>query len=400
MPIFSYKAKSAKGRPVSGSVEATSSAQAVEVLHRKGWIPITISEAKPVFSAFGGGRVRVSSKDKVVFTRQLATMLEAGLPLTQALDVLSKQVGSVGLRKILTEALSGVRGGSPLSDGFAQYPEVFSKIYVSLVRAGEASGSLDKVLLRLADTLEKSEEFKAKVKGAMVYPAIVVTAMLAVFTIIMIFVMPKLTDMYADLGTDLPASTRVMIGISDFAVSKWWLVLLLIIAAVVAIRITSKTKQGSYFLARLSLRLPIFGKLTKNVELTEFTRTLSLLGFSGMPILDSLEIVAAGINNLLYRDAVREAARQVTHGARLSAPLSADDSFPPILSQMVAVGEETGMLPDVLEKVSVFFERESEHTVKNLTTALEPFIMVVLGIGVAILVLSIVLPIYNLTAQF
>lgn len=402
MPIFSYKAKTPEGKTISGSVEAVSSSKAAAVLRRKGWVVVSIGKKQESFNPLQVvGRIRgVSGKSRVVFTRQLATMLEAGLPLTQCLDILSQQVTDLELKKIVEDALSAVQGGAPLSKSFERYPRVFSRIYVSLIRAGEASGSLDKILLRLADTQEKSQEFRGKVKGAMIYPAIVITTMFAVFAIIMLFVMPKLTGMYADLNTELPTSTKVLIAVSDFFVSKWWLLLLMMGGAVAGFVAFKRTRGGKYALAKLSLKIPVLGKLGAKSELAEFARTLSLLSGAGLPILTALERVSEGINNILFREAIEEATSQVARGVRLSLPLRSNPIFPPILSQMVAVGEETGKLPEVLGKLAVFFERETEQLVKNLTTALEPFIMIVLGVGVALLVLSIVMPIYNLTAQF
>ena len=327
-------------------------------------------------------------------------MITAGLPLTQAIDILFKQESDPRLRDIVGQLFRDVESGNTLNQSLAKYPEVFSRIYVNLVKAGEASGSLDKVLTRLADNEEKMREFKSQVKGAFIYPIIVVVVMIIVFVVMMVFVVPKLTSMYKDLGAELPLPTKILIGLSDVFTHQFYIPLILAIAAVGFYRYFSKTDVGIRQMAELQFKIPVFGKLRKQSELTEFSRTLSLLVSAGIPILEALSIVSDAIDDPIYRDALKDAARQVERGASLSTPLKADPHFPPLLSQMVAVGEETGKLDEVLMKVSNFFESETEIALKGLTSALEPMIMIFLGVLVAALVISIILPIYKLTSSF
>lgn len=402
MAIFIYKAKDLGGKVYQGTIEAPSQALAARTLTGRGWVPYSIvpREESLGFSHLFQKIKGIRGSEKVVFTRQLATMIGAGLPVTQALDILRKQAGDERMSEIIEETLHNVESGGTLSSSFARYPELFNRVYVNLIKAGEASGSLDKILLRLADNEEKSAEFNSKVRGALVYPGIVMVVMVVVFIVMMTFVVPKLTTMYKDLGTELPLPTQILIGISDIFTQKWWLLIILSISGFFLYRYIASTDSGIRKMAELSFKVPILGNLKKETELTEFTRTLSLLVSAGLPILDSLSIVSEAVENILFRESIEAASKQVERGVNLSVPLRADKNFPPILSQMISVGEETGKLDEVLSKVSQFFENEAEATVKNLTVALEPIIMIVLGVVVGALVISIILPIYKLTAQF
>ncbi|MCL5004066.1 MAG: type II secretion system F family protein [Patescibacteria group bacterium] len=403
MPTFDYRARDKEGKVITGTVEAGNENIAASVISQRGWIPTLILQKGsrsgflgPV-RLFGSG---ISSTKRTVFTRQLATMVNAGLPLTQSLEILYKQSAGTRLGEVVEQIFHDVEAGSTLNQSMAKYPEVFSRVYVNLVKAGEASGSLDKVLNRLAENEEKMNEFTGKVKGAFVYPVIVLFVMAVVFVVMMVFVVPKLVLMYRDLGTALPLPTKILIWISDLFTKRFYLPLGFVIAAVIGYRYFSQSDYGIRETSRLAFKIPIFGNLKKQSELTEFARTLSLLVSAGIPILDALSIVSEAINDPVYREALKEASAQVERGAPLSNYLKANDNFPPLLSQMIAVGEETGKLDEVLLKVSSFFENETENALKALTVALEPAIMIVLGILVALLVISIIMPIYQLTSAF
>ncbi len=402
MPIFSYSTKSKDGKTFTGLVEASGSEQAVSILRDRGWVVTSLYEKEsPRELSFWLKKLnRVSEAEKVIFTRQLATMSEAGLPLDKSLDILTKQTKNVRLKEIMEAAHRDVEGGSSLSASLSRYPEVFDRVYVNLLKAGEASGSLDKVLSRLAEVGEQNREFAGALKQAMIYPVIVIGSMSLVFIIMVVFVLPKLTDMYKDLGVPLPLPTQIMMGFSSLIVNQWWLLIIIGIGLFFAFRYFAKTTYGQYKLAALMLHLPVFGKITATSELAQFSRTLSLLVASGLPFLECLEIVSLGLKNVLYRDALKEAAKQVERGINLSVPLRSNPLFPPILSQMLTVGEETGKMDDVLFKVSKFFEDDVSRSLKVITTALEPAIMIVLGILVGVLVFSIITPIYKLTSYF
>jgi len=402
MPVFKFTAKDKSGQTRSGTVEAATKTAALDTLKKQELVVVSFAEESgritvgELFQRLRG----VPFGEVVTFTRQLSTMMKAGLPLTQSLEILAAQTGNRTMREVVSDALRNVEGGLPLSQSLAKHPQVFPKVYASLLKAGEASGTLDKILVRLADTLEKQRDFRSKTKGALIYPAIVTLAMVGVFVIMVVFVIPKLSVMYETMGVQLPAPTRVLMSISTLFTKRWWLLALIIIAAIFGWRALKKSQSGKYLLAQLNFRLPIFGKLSKQTELAEFTRTLSLLVGSGIPIVEALEIVAEAVKNPLYRDAIVAASEKVRRGTPLSEPLRTDPNFPPLVAQMIAVGEETGKLDDVLGKLAVYFEAEAEQTVKNLSTAMEPLIMILLGVMVGALVLSIILPIYQLTTQF
>jgi len=399
---YSYFVKDKQGAERRGKVEASSEQAAIKLLKNQGFVVINLSSKKEgldLSKLFQKLQGRVYG-EKIAFTRQMATMISAGLPVAQALEILSKQTSSERMRQVLGESLADVKGGSSLSKSFGKHKDVFDNTYISLVEAGETSGTLDKLLLRLADNLEKNREFRSKTRGALIYPAIVTVAMIVVFIIMVVFVIPKLSDMYETLGAELPLPTQILIGMSNAITQGWWAVILLIGIFAAGIRFYAKTDVGKRSLAEISFRLPIFGKLNKKKDLTEFTRTFGLLIGSGIPIIDALGIVSGSFKNILYVQAITEVSQKVEKGSSLSKAIQEDELFPPIVSQMVGVGEETGKVDEVLSKLSIFFEGEVDNVIKNLSVALEPLIMIVLGLMVGLLILSIITPIYKLTSQF
>jgi type IV pilus assembly protein PilC len=301
---------------------------------------------------------------------------------------------------VVSNLLREVEGGNTFAKSLEKQPDVFDRIYVQLIRAGELGGVLDTVLDKLAENLEKDKEFRAKTKGAMIYPVIVLLAMMVVGFIMMTFVIPKLTAMYEDFGAELPLPTLILIGISNFMTKFWWLFILLAVGLSVAFRRWYKTSLGQKKIDELLFKIPIIGSLRQKIILTNFSRTLSLLLTSGVPLLGSLAIVSEAAGSILYRNALTEVYKKVEKGVSLSRAMSVYNLFPGILHQMLAVGEETGKLDEVLLKLSTYFESESEQAVKNLTAAMEPLIMVVLGLGVGAMVIAIIMPIYSLTSQF
>jgi type IV pilus assembly protein PilC len=326
-------------------------------------------------------------------------MISAGLPLANALSILVQQ-SKAEMSRLVATILQDVEGGNTFTKSLAKHPEVFTSIYIQLVNAGEVGGVLDDILARLANNMEKTKEFRGKTRGAMIYPVIVILAMIAVASIMMIFVIPKLSEMYKDFGAEMPLPTLILIGISTFMVNFWWLILLIIAGAILAFREWIKTHAGRVTYDRFLLNLPIMGELMKKITLTEFARTLSLLLGAGISLLQALDIVTQGVDNIIYKEALQDVYKQVEKGVPVSKALSQYDDFPPILFQMMSVGEETGKLDEVLGKLATYFEQESEQAVKNLTAAIEPLIMIVLGIGVGAMVIAVILPIYNLTSQF
>lgn len=397
---FKYKVKDVKGEIRKGLVEAITTKQAATLLHDRGYFIIEIKEAKEKLLSFTLSKNRISGSDLVHFTRQLATMITAGLTLAEALTILRQQFSKPSVVKLVNQIEDEVKGGKSFYDVLEKYPGIFPPIYLALVRAGEASGKLDIILSRLADNLEKSRDFRNKIQGALIYPAVVVTGMTVVTFIVMTVVVPKLTSLYKEFDVELPLPTQILIFVSLFLVHFWWLIILLFFAFALLFLKWRQTFVGKHILASFSLRLPIFGKLIAQSTLVETTRALAILIDSGVPILTALEIARDATSNILFKEAFMQAAKKVEKGIPLSEPFSSNTLFPPILSQMVAVGEQTGKLGDALFKLSRYFETEAEVAIRNLTTMIEPLIMVLLGVGVAFLVMAVLLPIYSLTSKF
>lgn len=400
MPIFKYLVKNKQGENIKGKVEAASKAQAVSTLMGRDLFVIDVTPLGQQDGILTGlAKNKVKFEELVNFTRQLATMINAGLPLATALSILEEQ-GKSEMAKLTGNLLKDVEGGLSFSVALEKYKENFSRIYVQLVKAGEVGGVLDEVLERLAITMEKEKDFRAKTRGAMVYPIIIILAMVAVAIVMMVAVIPKLTEMYEDFGADLPAATKVLMNISGFFVNSWWVVLLIALGVLSVIRAWKKTPQGEKSIDGFFLRMPIIGVLKQKIVLTDFTRTLSLLLGAGVSLLEALDIVASAIDSAVYRGQLKEVNKQVEKGVILSDAIAHYENFPPILYQMIAVGEETGKLDEILSKISEYFEKESEYAIKNLTTAIEPMIMILLGLGVGFIVIAIIMPIYSLTSQF
>lgn len=401
MKRFLYRAKDKNGKLVSGEVEAATINDAAKLIRDRKLYVISIKiKVDSPFDLIRRYKERVSSSSVSTFTRQLSTMINAGLPITGALLILRSQ-SNESMQKIVAQVLADVEAGESLSNAISRHPKVFSKTYIALIRAGEVGGVMESVLARLADTLEKQMEFNGKVKGALIYPLIIMVGMFVVGLIMMIFVIPRLLSLYGDFDAVLPIPTRVLISISGFFVNFWWLVLLIVVGIVYGFSVYRATPIGRRKTDEFIFSLPIFGELQKQVVLTELTRTLALMVSSGVPILEALNITSEVVSNSVIGDALRESSQDVERGFPIAYAFGRHpDAFPFLLSQMVAVGEETGKMDEVLTKISHIFEIESDEKVKNLTTAIEPVVMVVLGAGVLFLVMAVILPIYNITSQF
>lgn len=398
MKRFKYKAKDSKGAVVEGVVEALDDQGAANLLRRKELTIISIKSTHKLPNFLKRIQERTTTSDITNFTRQLSTMINAGLPLTEALLILRSQSSS-GLQRVVGEIMADVEEGEPLSHAMEKH-EVFSKTYIALVKSGEVGGVLDKVFERLANNLEREQEFKGKVKGAMVYPVIIIFGMLLVSFIMIIFVIPRMTDLYDQFDADLPFTTKLLTGFSDFMVKFWPLVLGAIALLVYGFKLYKNTEEGARKVDGFILKLPLIGELQKQIVLAEITRTLSLMTASGVSIIEGLSITSSVVGNTTIKDALDDTVNMVEKGFPVAFAFSKHpEAFPFILSQMVAVGEETGKMDEVLAKVSHVFEVESEQKLKALTAAIEPIILIVIGVGVAFLVISIVLPIYNLTTQ-
>ena len=399
MPVYDYVATDVSGARRTGTVDAHSEDLALSLLKTQGLYVISLIEKRnnivDSFLNFRG----VPENDVVNFTRQFSAMTSAGLPLARTLEILADQSTNKKMKSILFDILRDVEGGAPLSVSMGRFPNVFSNTYRALIRTGESSGKLDGILKRLADTMEAMSAMKSKFKAAMIYPAIIMLAMAGVFVMMMVFVIPKLAEMYKSLNVELPIVTKIMIAISEVFTKHALVLLAVVVALAIVLRLFLKSLKGKEFVAYISFKLPVFGKLNKLSELTEFARTLSLLIGSAVPIVESLKIISDVVVNKTFRDAALEAAKRVEKGSPLSEYFKINKNFPPLFGQMAAVGEETGQLDASLDKVADYFATEVDNSVAGLSAALEPLILILLGAMVGVLIISIITPIYKLTTS-
>ncbi|HSD98892.1 MAG TPA: type II secretion system F family protein [Patescibacteria group bacterium] len=394
-----YRATNKEGKVTQGVLEAKDVNEAVGFLRTNGMLPLSVREMTSQGFSFSALFQKSSTQDLVLFTRQLSSILSSGLTLMQALNILKEQVQNPQMKQIVESLIADVQEGKTFADAIAKYPKIFNPIYISLIRAAESSGFLDKVLLRLADNLEKQQKLASTIKSALAYPIIVIVLMIVVMFVMMIFVIPQLTVLYQNLNIPLPFTTQVMVAVSNFTIGFWPLILGMVILIGVAYNRWLKTESGKLITDSIKLKLPVFGVLIRKTIMAEFSRTFGLLVGAGTLVVQSLNESADTTGNVIYRSAIQEIAKRVEKGISIGDAMAAFDIFPPILIQMVKIGEQTGKLDESLLKVSEYFEREVDGTVKTLTTAMEPFIMIILGIGVSFLIISIITPIYNLTSS-
>jgi type II secretory pathway component PulF len=392
-----YRAVSQDGKTVRGLVDAKDVKEAAFYLRKHQLTPIKILEANKSGAAqFQQLLRRTTNGDVIYFTRQTASMLSSGLTLMQALQVMKNQALKPAMNDVITGIIADVENGSTLSASLEKFPKVFSPIYIALIKTGESAGLLDKLLLRLAENMEKQQKLKSTIKSAMMYPVIVVVMMVAVMTIMMIFVVPQLSGLYGNLNIELPFTTKVVVAISNFSVTYWPIVLVGIVASVFFSRRWYKSESGRKIIDGAVLRIPILGKLLLESMTAEFTRTLGLLIGSGSLVVDSLTQTSAIVNNVHYQAAIDMVSKRVEKGISVGDAMEASPIFPPMVVEMVKIGEQTGKLDESLLRVSEYFEREVEQSVKTLTTLMEPIIMVCLALGVGFLIFAVITPIYNL----
>jgi len=395
MAVYQWSGKTPRGIIESGEITASTKEDVIAILGKKNIVPTLIAEKpKKALFALGG---RIKDKDIVVFTRQFSTMINAGLPLVQALEILSTQVENKAFGKIIEQVKTDVESGLTYADSLKKHPKIFSELYANMVAAGEAGGILDTILNRLAAYIEKAMKLKKKVKGAMVYPAVISTVAVLVIVIIMVFVVPTFSRMFAQLGGTLPLPTRMVMGLSKFIAGTGGIVsLVLIIAAVVFIIQFKRTEKGKKMIDFILLKLPIFGTLLNKVAVAKFTRTLGTLVSSGVPILDGLEITAKTSGNKVVEQAIMGVRKEVVGGKTIAEPIKKAKVFPPMVTHMIAVGESTGALDAMLGKIADFYDDEVDAAVTNLTAMMEPLLMVFLGTTVGFIVVAMYLPIFKL----
>ena len=401
MSIFEYKAINEENKTIAGLVEAPTEALAAGMLEEKGMKILSMAEKKSglmgskMSFSFGG----VKAKDVVVFSRQFAVLIESNVALVQSLQLLIGQTKNPKLRSVVAEVAEAIDGGARLSDSLARYPKVFSGFYVNVVRSGESSGKLDEVLVYLADEMEKDFDMMSKIKGAMIYPAFVFCGLGGVGALMMIVVVPKLTDIMSETGGELPIATRILIAISHFMAGYWWLLLIMIGGAFVGLRLLFRFPATKKVMDLVLLKLPIFGKLFQKIYLVRFTRSLRTLLIGGVNISKGLAITADIVTNSVYRKIILQTKKEVEDGNSITSALEASPMVPSMVAQMMGIGEKTGKLDMILEAIGRFYGREIDNTVANLMTLMEPIIMVVLGVGVGVMVAAVIMPMYNLSSQ-
>lgn len=394
-----YKAATPEGKLSQGLLDAKGIEEAAVYLRSKNLLPIQILRIDNQLSTQIPFLNKVKTQDLILFTRQMSSMLSSGLTLIKAFEILKDQMQNPAMAEIVTSIINDVQEGKTFSQAIAKHPKVFSNIYISIIKAGEASGLLDKVLLRLADNLEKQAKLKSTIKSALMYPIIVIILMAVVMTVMMIFVIPQLTVLYVNLNVPLPLPTQILVALSDFVTVFWPIVLIIIGVVIFSLRRWSKTLGGELILDSALLKAPVFGNLIRKTILAEFSRTFGLLVGTGTLVVEALNETAETTGNIHYKNAIIGIGQQVEKGVTVGAAMSSSALFPPLLVQLVKIGEQTGKMDETLGKASEYFEREVDEMVKGLTTAMEPFIMIVLGIGVAFLIISVITPIYSLISS-
>ena len=400
MASFKYAAKDFEGKTITGVLDAKDRAEAIDVLRKKEYIIVSLADAAPKFkfSLERIGKKKVKLDDLVVFSRQLATMVDAGIPLVGALDILGEQIDNKTFGEMIIKARNDVETGLSLSDAMAKHSRVFSSLFVNMVKAGESSGMLDEILDRLAEYLEKTNSLQKKVKSALVYPAIVTTMALSITLLLLLKVIPVFKGIFEGFGAKLPTPTLILIAISDFLQKYFFFGVLSLIAVVVLAGRYFRTEKGRLQFDTLLLRLPIFGILFRKVAISKFTRTLSTLIKSGVPILAALEIVSKTSGNKLVEKAIDGVRTNVREGENIAEPLAKSKIFPPMVTRMVSVGEQSGELEKMLSKIADFYDEQVDAAVSGLTSLIEPLIIAFLGVVIGSIVICMFLPIFKLTS--
>jgi type IV pilus assembly protein PilC len=399
MPVFKYAGRNRAGAELKGEIEAADQNAAAAQLRRQGVLGATVKpKSKDLEFKIPGLRPGVGEKNLVTFTRQFATMIDAGLPLVQCLEILGSQTENKTFAGVINKVRTDVEGGSTFAEALRKHPKVFPELYVNMVAAGEAGGILDTILNRLAAYIEKSMALKKKVKGAMVYPSVVVTVAVGVVILMLIFVIPTFEKMFKDFGGSLPGITQSVIDLSTFLQKYWWLLLGGLVALFVGLKRYRASKGGMRQTDGMALKLPVIGPLVRKVAVAKFTRTLGTLISSGVPILDGLDIVARTAGNKIIEEAILKTRQGISEGKTIAEPLQQTKVFPPMVVQMIGVGESAGALDTMLNKIADFYDDEVDAAVSALSSLLEPFIMVFLGISLGYIVIAMYLPIFKLAS--
>jgi type IV pilus assembly protein PilC len=401
MLTFRYTAREpSTGQYIKAEVQADNEQAAAGLIRKEGLVPLDIKLADKAATGLSGRFKHVKARDKVLFSRQLATLINAGLPLIQSLRTVGQQTTSKPLKVVINDVINDVEAGSALSISMAKHPEVFNQVYVSLIAAGEASGTLDKALDRLAIQQEKDADLVSKVRGAMVYPIIVLFVMGGVLGFMLVKVLPQVQVLYDGLpGANLPLITRILLTISNFTVHYWWVVLIVLAVGAFFGTRWARTLGGKRFIDKAKMKMPPLGSLFMKMYMARFARTGTTLVASGVPLIQMLEITSAAVNNMHISLSIKKAIEKVKGGKALSDSLQNDPNFLQLVPNMIRIGEQSGSLEQMLDKVAEYYEKEVDNEVKSISTIVEPVLMVVLGVVAFIIVAAVLLPIYGLAGQ-
>jgi general secretion pathway protein F len=404
MSVFEYVALDEKGRQRKGFVDAPGVAAARQKLREENVYPVEINQAadRKETALAGVFKIniwqRVSANDVSMFTRQLSTLLGAGMPLVPSLSILMKQANNPLLKKSLAQIREQVNEGKSLTESMSNFPQIFKPFYLNMVKAGEASGTINLVLERLADFSENQQALMSKIKSAMYYPIAVLFVGSAVIFLLMTFLVPKITGIFADMHQTLPLVTIILISVSNFLKSFWWLILILLAAGMAALKyMTTSTEGGKRQWDNAKLKIPVWGQINRKIAIARFSRTLATLLQSGVPLLAAMEIVRNVVNNIIIGEAISKAGKDVEEGKGLSGPLAQSGIFPPLVTEMIAVGEQSGALENMLNRIATAYETEVQANIMVMTSLLEPLMIVVMAILVAFIVISILLPIFEMS---
>ncbi len=398
MPVFDYKGKTAAGAVVTGQLKAKDKRELERVLRGK---RVLVTEASPRATqlSFSFGRKRVKKVHISRFTRQFATMIGAGLPMVQCLEILASQSDSSEFRKIIDQVRDNVQSGTTLSEALSRHKKVYDDLYVNMVEAGEIGGALDTILIRLAHYREKADALARKVKGALVYPAVVVSVATLVTFIMLRFIVPVFAKMFRGVGAELPAPTQIILSVSNFLQNYMWIIVGLFTMGLVGLRYYYKTEAGRMNIDKFMLKIPLIGIVLRKSAVAKFTRTLGTLLSSGVSILDALEITSKTAGNKVIQKAIQKSVVSIAEGDTITAPLKETGVFPPMVTQMIAVGEKTGGLDDMLNKIAEFYEEEVDAAVAALTSLIEPIIIVLMGIVIGFILVSMYLPMFDIIGK-
>jgi len=396
MPVFVWKGRTMAGESQSGELTFDRQEDAVDFLRKKRIMVTSLKEKAKGFNFVMPGAGSVSTKEMAIFTRQFATMISAGLPLVQCLDILAAQTANPAFAKVISDVTREVESGSTLADALGKHKKTFDDLFRNMIAAGEAGGILDDILLRLAQYIEKADALKRKIQGAMIYPAVVLCVALGATAFMLIFIIPTFAKMFTDFGGELPLPTAIVLQMSNILRAWWWAAAIGIVAAVVGVKKWYTTDLGQKKIDQFLLRMPVLGDVLLKGSVARFTRTLGTLISSGVPILSGLEITARTSGNRVISDAILQARAAIREGETVGAPLKASNVFPPMVVQMISVGEQTGALDEMLTKIAVFYESEVDQAVENLTSVIEPVMIVLMGGIVGGMVVAMYLPMFKL----